>query len=224
MSRYKRDLSLANAGEVEREQVVFRNQAHNGQHPETEAIYRDAILACQSIDNLELTVTDIAREYDLKPECLRNQLKRHFPEIFARREQIRDMLGLSRPGNRGLKKATVEKYADAIQMLRNTSLTVKEVANRCNVSYSGLQQHLICYHKDIAESRLLYRADALLQTVPSDTLIGSPSAIGGSRQIVFGNRPERSADSRQVRIEPTRLGKLLEKMASRGRDSAPVGT
>lgn len=168
--------------EEDLERRLFRYTARYGQHPETETIYHDAILACQSIDNLELTVADIARKYNLKPECLRNQLKRHFPEIYARREQMRDMLGLSRPGNRGLKKATVEKYADAIQMLRNTSLTVKEVANRCNVSYSGLQQHLLCYHKDIAESRLLYRADALLQTVPSDTLIGSPSAIGGVRK------------------------------------------
>lgn len=164
------------------ERRLFHFTAHYGQHPETDAIYRDAILACNSIDNLELTVTDIARKYDLKPECLRNQLKRHFPEIIVRREQMRDMLGYSSPGNRGLSKATVEKYAEAIQMLRNSSLTVKEAANRCNVSYGGLQQHLLYYHKDIAESRLLFRADALLQTIPSDTLIGSPSAIGGVRK------------------------------------------
>lgn len=163
------------------EQKIFRYMARYGQHPETEAIYRDAILACQSIDNLELTVTDIAREYDLKPECLRNQLKRHFPEILARREQMRDMLGYSRPGNRGLKKATVEKYADAIQMLRETHLTIREVAERCNVSYQGLQQHLLFYHKDIAESRLLYRTDALLKTVERNDWEGSPSPNGGVR-------------------------------------------
>lgn len=165
----------------EDEQRIFGYTARYGQHPETEAVYRDAILACQSIDNLELTVTDIARKYDLKPECLRNQLKRHFPEVLARREQMRDLLGYSRPGNRGLKKSTVEKYHEAIQLLRQTSFTIREVAARCQVSYPGLQQHLLFYHKDIAESRLLYRTDALLKTVDRDDWEGSASANGGVR-------------------------------------------
>lgn len=149
---------------------------------ETEEINREAIMACQSIDYLELTVAEIARKYELKPECLINQLERLYPDILHRREQMRDLMGYSRPGNRELKKATAQKYADAIQMLRNTSLTVKEVANRCNVSYSGLQQHMLCYHKDIAESRLLYRTDALLQPVPSSPQKRTPSGTGCVRK------------------------------------------
>ena len=147
-------------------------------HIETEAIYQDAVLACHSIDNLELTIADIARKYELRPARLTRLLKRHFPDILYRREQLRDRMGYSRP----VEKTTAEKYADAVQMLRDTSLTVKEVAKRCNVSYLGLQQHLLCYHKDIAESRLLYRTDALLQHVPSDTFMGSPFVVGGVRK------------------------------------------
>ena len=176
---------MDNPAEIQ-EQRIFRYMARYGQHPKTEAVYRDAIMACQSIDNLEFTITDIARKYQLKPECLRNQLKRHFPEVFARREKMRDTLGYSRPGNRGLKKATVEKYADAIQTLRETHLTIREVAERCNVSYQGLQQHLLFYHKDIAESRLLYRTDALLKTVDRNDWKGSASPTGGVR----GPKPE----------------------------------
>ena len=172
--------------EQEQEHRRFQYMARYGQHPETEARYRDAILACQSIGSLELTVTQIAREYEVKPECLRNQLKRHYPEVLFRREQMRDLLGYSHPGNRGLKKATLEKYAEAIQMLRDTHITVREAAEHCNVSYQGLQQHLLFYHKDIAESRMLYRTDALLKTVDRKDWGGSPSPNGGVR----GPKPE----------------------------------
>lgn len=167
--------------EQEQEHRRFQYMARYGQHPETEARYRDAILACQSIGSLELTVTQIAREYEVKPECLRNQLKRHYPEVLFRREQMRDLLGYSRPGNRGLKKSTVEKYAAAVQMLRDSGVTVRQAASKCDVSYQGLQQHLLFFHKDIAESRMLYRTDALLKPVLSSQRKGSPSSIGGKR-------------------------------------------
>lgn len=167
--------------EMDRERRVFRYTARYGQHPETEALYHDAIQACRSLDALELTISEIARKYQLKPECLRNQLKRHFPEILPRREQVRDMLGYSRPGNRGLKKATIEKYAAAVHMLRDANITVRDAAQRCEVSYQGLQQHLLFYHKDIASSRMLYRADALLEAVPFSLRKGAPSSNGGIR-------------------------------------------
>lgn len=156
--------------------------ARYGQRPETEKQYRDAILSCMSIEHLELTVTDIARKHDVKPECLRNQLKRHFPEIIPKRERIRNLLGCSRPGNKGLKIATVEKYSESVQMLRETSLTIRQVAFQCDVSYRGLQQHLLFYHKDIAESRMLFRTDALLQAIPCGESRGTPSATGGLRR------------------------------------------
>lgn len=166
-----------NITEQEREKHVFRYTARYGQRPETEAVYRDAIQACQSIENLQLTITEIARMHGVKPECLRNQLKRHFPEVIQQREQLRDALGYSVPGNRGLKVATVKKYAPAIELLRDATLTVREVAQRCGVSYLGLQQHLIFYHKDIADSRMLFRTDALLKPVKER----KESAIGGVR-------------------------------------------
>ena len=152
-------------GAKELEKRIFRYTARYGQHPETEEVYRDSIRACQSIENLQLTITEIARMYGVKPECLRNQLQRHFPEVILQREKLRAVLGYSVPGNKGLKSATVKKYALAIALLRDSTLTVREVAERCGVSYQGLQQHLIFYHKDIADSRMLYRTDALLRSI-----------------------------------------------------------
>ena len=163
--------------EQEREKRVFRYMARYGQHPETEARYRDAVQACQNIENLSLTITEIARSYDLAPECLRNQLKRHFPNVIPQREKLRESLGFSSKGNRGLKASTVAKYAEAVEILRNSTLTVREVASQCGVSYQGLQQHLLFYHKDIAESRMLARTDALLRPVKK----GELAATGGVR-------------------------------------------
>jgi|GEM_PF-2018168 len=163
----------ATKDELKREYLVFRHTARYGQHPETEARYREAVIACKSFENLTLTIQEIARMYDLKPECLRNQLKRHFPNVIQEREKLRDMMGYAIPGNKGLKNNTIKQYAEAIEMLRDASLTVKEVASRCGVSYQGLQQHLIFYHKDIAEKRMLSRTDSLLRPVVAGTITGS---------------------------------------------------
>jgi len=169
----------------ERERRVFRYLASYGQHPETERKYRPAIEACQSIQYLSLTVSEIARLYGLEPECLRIQLKRHFPEILSARNELRARLGYRESGNVGLKAKTAEKYAPAIALLRDTGLTVREAAARTGVSYQGLQQHLLFHHKDLAESRMLARTDALLRPVEA----GGVAACGGVR----APRPEAQA-------------------------------
>ena len=177
MSKYQRDVAFAEASEVQREQAVFRYQARYGQHPETEAKYRDAILACKSIDNLSLTITEIARMYGLKPEPFRNQLKRHFPDVLVNRRELRAKLGFKENGNIGLKQKTVQRYAHAIELLRDPAITVREAASRTEVSYQGLQQHLIFYHKDIADARMLVRSDALMKPL----VVGDFTAKGGIR-------------------------------------------
>ena len=149
-----------------------------GQHPETEAKYRDAIFACQSILHIGLTVGEIARTtYGLRPEGLRGQLKRHFPHLLPARDQLRFRLGYTRRVRLGVQEKTAKKYARAVAMLRNGTLTVRAVAAECGVSYCGLQQHLLFYHKDIAESRLLRRTEALNKEIAQ----GEVSSRGGVR-------------------------------------------
>ncbi len=135
--------------------------ARYGQSPETEQKYRKAVQACMSIMNLSLSVADIARMYSLDPQCLRGQLKRHYPEVIPRRNELRAMLGYPVSNHTRLHQSSMEKYAPAVKMLKETDLTVKEVAERCAVSFMGLQQHLTYYHKDVAELRLGKRVQAL---------------------------------------------------------------
>lgn len=140
--------------------------ARYGQSPETEQKYREAVQACMSIMNLSLNVADIARMYSLDPQCLRGQLKRHYPEVIPRRNELRAMLGYAVLDQSRLHQSSMEKYVPAVKMLKETDLTVKEVAERCGVTYLGLQQHLIYYHKDVAELRLGKRMQALSGPVP----------------------------------------------------------
>lgn len=135
--------------------------ARYGQSPETEQKYREAVQACMSILNLSLNVADIARMYGLDPQCLRGQLKRHYPDIIPRRNELRAKLGYAVSDQGRLHQSAMEKYLPAVNMLRETDLTVKEVAERCGVSMHGLQQHLLYYHKDVAEMRLGKRVQVL---------------------------------------------------------------
>ena len=56
----------------------------------------------------------------------------------------------------------LEQYAEAVDMLRSDRyITVQEAAERCGVSYSGLEQHLIFYHKNLVENRIRIRKRAV---------------------------------------------------------------
>lgn len=132
-----------------------------GQREDTQERYAEAVRACSSIDFLSKSISEIAREFGLDPECLRNQLRRHFPEVIPRRDQLRRSLGINVKTSRGVSPSTLAKYAPAIAMLRDTSLTLHEVAEKCNVPFHGLRQHMLFYHKDVAELRLGKRLSAI---------------------------------------------------------------
>lgn len=124
-----------------------------GQSPEAQAKYGEAIMACSSIEHLGMTVAEIARLYGVDTESLRNQLKRHFPNVIPLRDKLRGLMGYRVHPRAGLQPVTTERYAQAVEKLWDTDMTVKEVASQCGVSYQGLQQYLLFYHKDIAEKR-----------------------------------------------------------------------
>lgn len=132
-----------------------------GQRAETHERYDEAVKACSNIEYLNKSVSAIARMFGLEPESFRNQLKRHFPDIIPNRDELRRRLGMTKGHVKGLSPSTTAKYAPAIAMLRETNLTIREVAEKCNVSFHGLQQHLLFYHKDVAAKRLAERTKAL---------------------------------------------------------------
>lgn len=146
-----------NAGSIKMSQ-------RRGQHPATRAKYKEAIAACDSMDYIEYNVSQIAREFGLNGTNLGRQLRTHYPEVLEFRERARQRLGLDDGLPRGTRPWCKEQYAEAVELLQaDRYITVQDAAERCNVSYSGLEQHLIFYHKELVENRIKVRKKAVRQ-------------------------------------------------------------
>lgn len=135
-----------------------------GQKPSTHAKYKEAIAACGSMDYVEYNVSQIAREFGLSGTDLGRQLRTHYPEVLEFRERVRLRLGLNDNLPRGVRPWCKRQYAGAVELLRGDRyITVQEVAERCGVSYTGLEQHLIFYHKELIDNRIKIRKQAVGQ-------------------------------------------------------------
>ena len=163
---YHRHLMLERNGiKCSREEAdgIKMNQ-RRGQRPETHAKYKEAIAACDSMDYIEYNVSQIAREFGLSGTNLGRQLRTHYPEVLEFRERARQRLGLDDGLPRGTRPWCKEQYAEAVGLLQaDRYVTVQEAAERCNVSYSGLEQHLIFYHKELVGNRIKIREQATRQ-------------------------------------------------------------
>lgn len=115
--------------------------------------YKDAIEACDSLEFIELNVTEIAEKFEVSPAGLLAQLRVHFPEISQRRERVRRSCGYADTRRRGARYKTKAQYEEAINLLRNTEMTIEEAAQNADVSSGGLRNHLLAYHKDVVAKR-----------------------------------------------------------------------
>lgn len=161
---YHRHLMLERNGikcSPEEAKSINLNQ-RRGQLPATHTKYKEAIAACDSMEYIGYNVSEIAREFGLSGTNLGRQLRTHYPEVLEFRERARQRLGLDDGLPRGTRPWCKEQYAEAIELLRTDRyITVQEAAERCNVSYSGLEQHLIFYHKKLVDNRIKVRKQAV---------------------------------------------------------------
>lgn len=164
LSQYHRHLLLARYDIAcsEEEAYHIKLSQLRGQLPATHAKYKDAIEACESLDYIEYNVSQIARKFDLNGTNLGRQLRTHYPGIIEWREKVREHLGISDNLPRGSRKMCKEQYAEAVKLLgADRYITVQEAAGSCGVSYAGLEQHLLFYHKDLVKQRIHIRGKAL---------------------------------------------------------------
>ena len=164
--KYRRDLLLPRYGircDPEEAAGIGMGQRRS-QRPATRAKYREAIAACDSMDYIDCNVSQIAREFGLSGTNLGKQLRTHYPGVIERREEVRRRLGLDDNLPRGTRPQCRERYAGAVELLRGDRyVTMQEAAERCNVSYQGLKQHLIFYHKELIDNRINIRKRAVGQ-------------------------------------------------------------
>lgn len=166
IGKYHRHLLLARNGMTcdSKEAASIKLNTFRRQKPATRLKYKKAIEACDSMDYIELNVSQIARKFGLDGTNLGRQLRTHYPEVLEFRERARMRLGLNDNLPRGSRSSCKEQYAAAVELLKGDQyITVQEAAKRCDVSYTGLEQHLLFYHKGLVGKRIRTREKALRQ-------------------------------------------------------------
>lgn len=175
--RCHRDLVYRRHGIKPPENLDERLHGNKGQRRTTHEKYREAIQACDSVEFLDYNVSQIARIYGLNGTALGNQLRAHYPDIIPRREAERRRQGLADNIHHGVRDYAMNTYAGAVELLRNSDVTIKEAAERFGVSFTGLRQHLLFYHKDLVKMR-----EKLREAGKENPRIGTVSGNGGIRR------------------------------------------
>lgn len=159
LCRNHRDLILKRHGLDGLKKVKLRGT--KGQTTAAHLKYHDAIAAADSMDYIEYNISQIARIFGLDGTGLGNQLRHHYPDIIPNREKERRRLGIADNVHHGVRSWCKEAYADAVELLRNTDMTIEEAAVQYNVSPKGLMDHIACYHRDLVEVREKKRIQAM---------------------------------------------------------------
>lgn len=123
------------------------------QNVNAHAKYKDVIEACDLMKYIDLNMSQLARKFGVNVTALTNFMRIHYPDTLEWREKVRRRLGINDNLPRGARRACVAQYAEAVELYRTTELTIPEVAERYQVSASGLSQHLRFYHKEILKER-----------------------------------------------------------------------
>ena len=79
-------------------------------------------------------------------------------------EKVRERQGLGDNLPRDTRQHCKKQYSKAVELLRSDRyITTQEVADSCGVSYAGLEQQLLFYHKDLVKRRIKIREKAVGQ-------------------------------------------------------------
>lgn len=163
LSKHHRDLILKRHHLTGFKDVRLRGK--KGQTTASHHKYKDAVLACDSMEYIEYNISQIARIFGLNCSALAGQLRRHYPEIVPRREQERRRLGITVNLQYGAREWSREAYSESVGMLQSSDMTIEEVADACGVSHTGLREHILAYHPQLTLLREKRRLNAMGQQV-----------------------------------------------------------
>ena len=76
--------------------------------------------------------TEVASEFGLHPECFRQYLKEHEPDLYARQGMMRA------PNGRLVSRRSMERYGEAIRLYETTTEDLKSIAGRLGLTYNSL--------------------------------------------------------------------------------------
>ncbi len=131
----------------------------SGQSLVTQNKYKTAIEACSDPAYMKYTVSEVAHLFKLDPTAFASQLRAHYPDILSVREAMRRELGFADNLHRGPRPSSIATYSKAVEMYRDTDLTIPKVAEICGVSKGGFIQYLRFYHKEVMELKAAARSE-----------------------------------------------------------------
>lgn len=123
--------------------------------------YAEAVALYRTTD---MTIPEVAERCHVSPSGLSQHLRFYHKEILKRRKQKRETAKAKRQqvlgeltGNGRIYRpspATKQRYAQALELYRNTTLTMKEIVRRTGMPAEGFRFYLHKWHKDLVIERL----------------------------------------------------------------------
>lgn len=170
LRRYWRELVLRRnriqATDEQKEHIKIK--AVGMQNVNAHAKYKEAVAACDSLDYIDLNLSQVARKFGLDGTSLANFMRVHYEDTLVWREKLRNWLGIDDNIRRGARPACIQRYAEAVRLYRDTDDTLAEIAAQCEVSEGGLIQHLRFYHKELLKQKRIQRRDANGRKLPGN--------------------------------------------------------
>lgn len=155
LRRYWRELVLRrNHISAEGKQLeTLKIMAVGQQNVNAHAKYKEAVEACDSLEYIDLNLSQVARKFGVDGASLANFMHIHYEDTLVWREKVRVRLGINDNLRRGARMESVEQYAEAVKLYQTTNATIPEIADECRISVGGLMQHLRFYHKELLQQK-----------------------------------------------------------------------
>lgn len=162
LRRYWRELVLKrNCIAVEEKQSKnIKIKAVGQQNVNAHAKYKEAVAACDSLEYIDLNLSQVARKFGLDGASLANFMHIHYEDTLVWREKLRTRLGINDNFQRGARRESVKQYAEAVNLYQITNMTIPEIAEMCHLSEGGLMQYLRFYHKKLLQQKRESRKEA----------------------------------------------------------------
>lgn len=144
--------------EMERERLGIAGNVRVGARQVTKEMYAEAV---RLLHDTDLTIEEAAEKGNV-PEAGLHQYLRHYNRQLLEEREKRRIAGKELPkigkvsGNGSIRKVSEEaekKYAEGVELYRDTSLPVTEIAQRIGVNVNSFRNHLRKWHRQLMFER-----------------------------------------------------------------------
>ena len=147
--------------EQERRRLGIAVNLHYGAHKWSREGYAGAV---EMLQNSDMTIEEAARESNVSYSGLREHILAYYPQITQQRGSRRQAatgqkVRGERNGNWGIHEPgeeSKEKYEEAIELYRTTSMSLEEIARMTGVNHNTLRYHLRTWHPELVVQRRGY--------------------------------------------------------------------